>query len=169
MVMSETNDPRDDATDDVMLAGGEPGDIASLREAVLRQTVGVVRFRRRMRKCVLGLSLVGCYAAGMATGTWRLPADSAAAPATSASVPGDRAGGGIALAKLSPEESARRDADRQLLDHGDVKEAVLGYDRYLKLASADHRAISAERDSWLLMALKDARLREASHERSAQD
>ena len=30
---------------------------------------------------------------------------------------------------------------------------------YLKLASADHRAISPEQDSWLLMALKDARFK----------
>jgi hypothetical protein len=165
--MTETNDPRD--ADGALLADIPAGDTTALREAVLRRTVGVVRFRRRMRRCVLGLSLVGCYLAGMATGTWRLPAESAAAPATSASIPGDRAGGGIALAKLSPEESARRDADRCLLDQGDVKEAVLGYDRYLTLASADHQAISPEHDTWLLMALKDARLREASHERSTQD
>ena len=52
------------------------------------------------------------------------------------------------------------------LERGDVKEAVRQYTRYLKLAPADQLAISPGRDSWLLMALKDARAKEKNHVRS---
>jgi hypothetical protein len=162
--MTEKNNPRD--ADDVLLANIPAGDTNALREAVLRQTVGVVRFRRRMKNCILGLSLAGCYLAGMATASLRTPGELAGTPLPAASPASET---GVEIAALSPEEAARRDADWQLLDHGDVKEAVLGYDRYLRLASADHRAISAERDSWLLMALKDARLRGTSHEPSTKE
>jgi hypothetical protein len=46
-----------------------------------------------------------------------------------------------------------------------VKAAVCRYDLFLKLAPADHRAISPEQDSWLLMALTDARSKEIAHDR----
>ena len=34
---------------------------------MLAQTIGVIRFRRRLRRCILATSLAGCYVAGLAT------------------------------------------------------------------------------------------------------
>jgi hypothetical protein len=44
--------------------------------------------------------------------------------------------------------------------------AIRTYARALKYASAEERAISPEHDTWLLMALKDAKSKETKHENS---
>jgi hypothetical protein len=171
-IMPGPDDLPDDLIDAALRADGEPRDAARLREAVLRRTVGVIRRRRRARSCVLAAALAGCYVAGLATASLRAPAERGLAPPAVSSplprpnAPPNRERGS---ARLSPEELARRDADRCLLDRGDVKEAVRGYDRFLKLASADRRAIAPEQDSWLLMALKDAKLKEMARDREKQN
>jgi hypothetical protein len=169
--MSESNPLHDDEIDALLLRGDVPYGDARVREAALTQTIGVIRFRRRMRKCVLAMSLAGCYAAGLATMAFRsaIEPGTPAAVSTSAPQPQRTPSRPADPVKLSPEEIARRDADRSLFERGDVKEAVLGYDRFLNLASADHRAIAPEQDSWLLMALKDARAKEMEHDRSGQN
>ena len=50
----------------------QPAGDANLRGAVLAQTLGVMRGRRRLKRCVLAAGLLGCYLAGMTTtGLWR--------------------------------------------------------------------------------------------------
>jgi hypothetical protein len=166
------DDLNNESTDAALCATVRPHDTASLRAAVLSQTVGVVRFRRRAKRCILALSLAGCYVAGLATATLRGVGESETTPiAVSLPLPSpsDSTNGETGLAKLTREEIVRRNADLCLLDRGDVKEAVRGYDRFLRLASADHQASSSQKDSWLLMALKDARSKEITHDRGKQD
>jgi hypothetical protein len=166
-------DPHDDLIDAALGAAARPRDTASLRETVLLQTLGVRRFRRRLRRCFLALSLAGCYAAGLATATLPRTADRGTRPPPAISsglpTPSAAANREMAAARLTREEVIRRDADRCLLERGDVKEAVRGYGLYLKLASADGQAISPEKDSWLLMALKDARSKEMKHDGTKRD
>ncbi len=78
--MSTSDDFPDDLIDAALSADVRPHDTAPLREAVLSQTVGVIRFRRRMRKCILAASLAGCYVAGLATMALRTPAEHGVSP-----------------------------------------------------------------------------------------
>jgi hypothetical protein len=167
--MSGPDDPSDDLLDRILSVDSSPCGNASLREATLAKTIGVIRFRRRMKKCVVAASLLGCYFAGMATtGFWRpaghtrlqAPVEQAAiAPRPAPPV----------VAKVDRVEALRRNADRQLLQFGDVELALRDYKRVLDLTPADQRAISPERDSWLMMALKDARSKEKRYVRSKND
>jgi len=171
--MPDPDDPHDDSIAAALRAAFRPGGTAALRETVLSQTLGVVRFRRRVRRCVLAVALAGCYAAGLATATLRRAADHGTPPppavASSRPMPSGSAKRERGAPQLTREEVVRREADRCLLERGDVKEAVRGYDLYLKLASADGRAASPEKDSWLLMALKEARSKEVKHDGSERD
>jgi hypothetical protein len=138
-----------------------------LRNAVYRQTVGTLRFHRRMKKVLFAASLVGCYLAGAATMGLCPTAQKErpnVSPAQIAVQPAPREPQ-IKPPKLTREERLRREGDR-LLEKGDMKQAVRRYELALNLASADQRAISPERDTWLLMALKSARSQETKHERS---
>jgi hypothetical protein len=65
--------------------------------------------------------------------------------------------------KRSRFETLRLAADRSLLEQGDVEAAVRDYKRALTLASAEQRAIAPGQDTWLLMALKDAQIKENVH------
>ena len=65
--MPASDDFPDNLLDAALRADVQPHDTAGLRKAVLSQTVGVIRFRRRMRKGILAASLAGCYLAGVAT------------------------------------------------------------------------------------------------------
>jgi hypothetical protein len=168
-IMSDSNDLHDDLLDAALRADGRPCGDAELRETVLSQTVGVIRRRRHVRQGILAVSLAGCYVAGLATAALRMPAEQPTPSPSVVSSPLPRPSGEAGAAKLTREETVRRDADRCLLERGDVKEAIRGYDLFLKLASADERAISPGQDSWLLMALKDARSKEMKHDRSRQN
>ncbi|MGO9112533.1 MAG: hypothetical protein ACLP9L_25160 [Thermoguttaceae bacterium] len=170
--MPASDDLGDNILDAALRADVEPHDTAPLREAVLSQTAGIIRFRRRMRKGILAASLAGCYVAGLATMALQRPAEheTPAPPAVASSLPRpsgppNREVGGASLTRA---EIVHRDADR-CFERGDVKEAVRLYDLSLKLASADHRASSPEQDSWLLMALKDAKAKEITHDRQKQE
>ncbi len=182
--MSEPDDPRDERTDSLLGAHGRPCGDDRLRGVVFAKTIGVVRFRRRLKRCALAASLLGCYLAGMATtGIWRPTGDGRLQPsrepvATSQEPPSSLASSprpvGVAGRRVAPEEMSRaellrRSADRRLLEHGDVKLAVRGYEHFLDLSSAEQRAISSREDNWLLMALKDARSKEMKHVPIEQD
>jgi hypothetical protein len=167
-IMPDCDDLPDDLLDGALRADAAPSGIAELREAVLAQTTGVIRRRRRMRQCILAVSLAGCYAAGLATAALRTSAEQQAPPLVVAS-PLSKPSGETGAAKLTRQESVRRDADQCLLERGDVKEAVRRYDLFLKVASADDRAVTPEQDSWLLMALKNARSKETAHDRGKQN
>lgn len=162
------DDFQDNLTDALLLPDVPSKDAASLREVTRSRTVAVIRCRRRMRKCILAVSLAGCYAAGLATvaiqrsaerGTPSLPPISSLLSGPNGPRSQERDS-----AKLTHAEVVLRDADRCLLDHGDVKEAVRRYDLFLNLASANPRAVVRKQDSWLLMALKDARSKESPHD-----
>ena len=171
--MSKSDDFQDNPIDAVLRADAQSHDTSPLREAALSRTLATIRFRRRMRRCVMAASLAGCYVAGLATVAIQRPTVHEAALPSAVSSLSSGANGlqnhKNGSAKLTRAEIVRRDADRCLLDRGDVKEAVRHYDMFLELASADHRAIAPEQDSWLLMALKDARLKESTHDSEKQD
>jgi len=79
-----------------------------------------------------------------------------ARPLRPASAPGQR---GTAVARADFEQ-IRRVSDRYLREQGDLVTALHYYRRALKQASTEERAISVEKDSWLLMALKQAHIEE---------
>jgi hypothetical protein len=171
--MTEINDPRPDFIDALLCPNPQTDGDSQLRQSALCPTLGVLRRRRRMRKCLWALSLASCYLAGLATVGLRPEAATATTPATADVAPTAKPtrppAAPIVVAKLTPAEAARREADRCLLELGDVKEAIRHYDRYLKLAPADRLAISPEHDSWLLMAMKDARIKEIGHDSPKQN
>jgi hypothetical protein len=175
--MSKPHDVPDDQEESLLRPVAAPDDFTPLRDRTLALTVGVIRFRRRLKRCALAASLVGCFLAGVATtellGHGRgerspLPAErvvagrSPSAPDASPPLPGSRASAERQAhpAALTREASLRRQADRRLLDQSDVKSAIRSYRRALQLASADQQAILPNRDSWLLMALKNDQSKE---------
>ena len=190
--MTEHESHHDDFLDGVLGADSAPRPSDALRAAVLSQTVGVIRFRRRMKKCVLAASLLGCYLAGVATTTLWQPAQGplpspAAIVATAeptATEPTEppamrrpsqpsRQNSPVARPVGSPRknrvQTMREKADRHLLEQGDVASALRDYTCALNLAPASQRAIRPEQDTWLLMALKNARAKELRHERVNQN
>jgi hypothetical protein len=152
-----------------------------LREAIFTRTVGVIRFRRRLKRCALAASLVGCYLAGAMTmgmmqtgGGTESP--SSPQPITAQSQPAaprslryssTQKNAQVAARKPTGFESWRRIGDRYLRESGDIATAVAGYSEAIHLASAEERRISPETDNWLVMALKlDAQSREKNNANS---
>jgi hypothetical protein len=181
--MSFSNNSQNDPIDAMLGRKDRSSNGDSLRAAVLSQTVGVIRRRRRLKRCVVAATLMGCYLAGMATmAYWRPGAENLSKPSTAqvaiqdqlkldlaASLPPGRAGAPDQKAASKPVsqfEILRRAGDRYLQDPEKLQLAVRSYSRALKYASADQRAISPEQDTWLLMALKDAQSKEKKHENS---
>ena len=172
--MSIPDDFQNDAIEKILQYHGDgPPSNDRLRDALRAQTLGVIRFRRRMKKCALAASLVVCYFAGAATMAFRSttpitgletsigqmaknpssqPQGHPPTPAIADLKPIQQS----AAPPLSREETLRREADRLLAD-GDMKQAIRKYELALDLAPADQRAISPQHDTWLLMALKNAR------------
>lgn len=167
----------DDYPLDAVLGGHPPPPDGESRRLVLTQTLGVLRRRRRLKRCALGACLLGCYLAGIVTvaigwpgGTeesrgWQTrttasapePSDTPPAPRSAPAAPGSRQ---VAVAELSDYERWRRAGDECLRESGDISRAVRDYTRALDLASGDERAISPVKDNWLLMALKNAHAKE---------
>lgn len=184
--MSGPDNSRDELLDDLLGAEGRSSGNDRLRGVVFARTIGVIRFRRRLKRCALAASLLGCYLGGMATmGIWRPSADGrpqlstgpvatspgpssppVASPLSGPAVSGD---GQAGAETMSCAEVLRRSGDRHLFENGDVKLAVRNYEHFLNLPSAEQRAISPGQDNWLLMALKDARSKEMKHDRVEQD
>jgi hypothetical protein len=173
------------------VADGRSAAADALRKAVLNQTVGVIRFRRRLNKSILAASLVVCYLAGVATMSLRSPASTTVSrpsntqttvdqsPPTlqeslapemakdslkSQSGPPNLENKQATRPKLARDEILCRQGDRSLAD-GNLKQAIRRYQLALNLAPADRRAIAPEQDTWLLMALKNARTKEITHDR----
>jgi hypothetical protein len=72
--MSETNDPINDSVDAPL--GGKDraaANTALLRQAILAQTLGVIRGHRRRERWTMAAGLLGCYLAGIATVAIGLP------------------------------------------------------------------------------------------------
>ena len=151
-------------------AGGD----AALREAVFRRTAGVLRRRRRLLALARGGALAACYLAGLLTthGLERRPAAPSpvpVAPPPQAGAPAahDPPAAVSALAAEwqafdSPDRGAelyRRAGDRYLTEEADPLAAVRCYGNALNAGAAQELAFDAD-DSWLLMAIKDARQKE---------
>jgi hypothetical protein len=189
--MSEPDEFRDDLAERLRPVGGErPAAADALRKAVLSRTVGVIRFRRRLKNCILAASLVACYLAGVATMGLHSPASTtvsrpsntqttaAQSPPTpqespalemakdlpkSQSGPPSVENKQAAEPKLARDEILCRQGDQSLAD-GNLKQAIRKYQLALNLAPADRRAIAPQQDTWLLMALKNARTKEITHD-----
>jgi hypothetical protein len=187
--MSNPEDSGEERINRALGTSGLPGGGDLLRASLLAQTIGVIRRRRRLKKLVLAATLLGFYLAGMATtGLWRRvkavpirpPAEQMATsspvvvgkpplrPESSRPQPPWYVGAAerqSAPARIRGVQAMQRSADRLLLEDGDVESAVRGYNRVLDLASAKQRVISPENDTWLLMALKNAKSKELRHDR----
>jgi hypothetical protein len=179
--MSGPEMPRDALFDAALGAGCGSAADDRLREAVLAQTVGVIRFRRRLRRCALAAAMAGCYLAGVASVAMWTSEPNARQQAASQQLITDRrpvvappsapvtpvkAERRAAPVRLSRFEVLRLAADRSLLEQGDVQAAVHNYKLALDLATAEQRAIAPAQDTWLLMALKDARAKEKHYAQS---
>jgi len=175
---------------DELLNGGDSSvDNAALRRTILAQTLPVVRRRRWVRRAALAAMLAACYAAGLASPLlWRdrVPASvasrnnvpdaqesdtfvaarqvakSAHAPAAVPSPPAHPQR--VAQDRRTKYETFRDSGDRWLRDAPDISLAIQGYAAALRSASADERAMAPQRDTWLLLALKRAKLQENSHD-----
>jgi hypothetical protein len=183
--MIEPNRAPNDPLEAMLAANDQRDADDALREAVFTRTIGVMRRRRRMKRCVLAASLLCCYLAGMATvGVWRPggEASTQVAKETTTAKPRPRKVSPRTLPKPAASrsdlvvsaqpsgfESWRRIGDHYLRESDDIALAVAGYSRALDLASDKELAISPGQDNWLLMALKDARVKERRNAYSEQN
>jgi len=162
--------------------GSQDGTDSALRAKVLARTTAVIRTRRRMKRAGAVAALAGCYLAGVLTmSALRAPAapisaapggltaentvhgDSNTAPPVTRPLVRPEDDGVIpssgpaarTVAKFSPYDRLRRTGDRQLEDDNDVAAAARTYRRALKLASPTERDIVLDKDTWLLMAMKN--------------
>ncbi len=186
--MSAPDERTPDPVETVLAASPCGPDHAGLRAALLQRTTGILRRRRRVRRFAVAAALVACYLAGAATAeTWWPWRPGAPATASHETVPGggpstvadrpdsdgpppvpqtpamDGVGQAVATARITRFQAYCRAGDRFLKEPAQLSKAVRSYSNALSVASAEDRAISPERDSWLLMALKDSRIKERSH------
>ncbi len=168
--MSSTNRPESDSVE-ALLDARRPVPDDGFRRNLLGQTTGVVRRRRTVRRAVFSVALAGCYLAGIATTQlWQLPAEPGGGGVAVDSV--DRQGKSAAerdIVKdypLVPANFAniRRVSDRYLNEEGDLTHAVRCYGQALDRATPEELATLSDEDSWLLRAIKLARIEEAKHD-----
>jgi hypothetical protein len=172
-------------TSEDLLAGLSPlpADV-TFQEALSQRTTRLVRRRWWWKRCGWTAALTACYAAGLLTMGYLLPSadperepprrpapelassepdptsDSVAQEATEDNAPSPLALEWQALD--SPEGMPalfRAAGDRYLEETGDVQSAVRCY-RHLLEAEGGNEATVAAGDSWLLIALKEAKQRE---------
>jgi hypothetical protein len=157
--MNEFDQAPDNNIDFLLSQRNDAPSAAHLREATLTRTLGVIRFRRRMKRIGVAAGFAGCYLAGILTmSVWPLESANPASvqprkvirPLTEKKDAKTQ----IATAPLSSYDRLRRTADRQLEVDGDIAAAARSYRRALAVASAGEREMSLAEDSWLLMALK---------------
>jgi hypothetical protein len=150
-------------------------DVAALRQTVLKRTTRILRHRRWSRRAAIAAALAACYAAGVASTYWLRPTAPAEviivekspepAPSPAATAPHEAEPSAIALewqAVESPNkrvELYRLAGDRYLVESNDMEAALRCYRQMLNAGSEKDLVISPD-DNWLLMALKDARLKE---------
>ena len=160
------------------------------RGQIFAVTQNVLQYRRRLRKCYWVASLAGCFLFGMASVLgWQsvfpptslvvqadhqrefaepsasegsdlkreMPqTDSSADDARTTVAP-------VPSLTLSTYEKLRRAGDLQLNQRGNLEGAIGCYRRALDSASDEDLQIEPERDSWLLMSLKEGRLEIRKH------
>ncbi len=164
-----SNDFSDELFESMMPAGAPTPASTQLREAVLAQTTRTIRGRRRMRHARLGAMLVACYLGGIATmslwsgrsAEWVASGSdhSSESDAQRLVRPEDDQVVNVnprPAARLTPYERFCRDGDQQLAKNDDIRAAARSYKKALQLASAEQRSIAPDRDTWLLMAMKQS-------------
>jgi hypothetical protein len=162
-----TDTPEHDPLD-ALLAPPELADAEGLRQAVLGVTGRRLRRRRWLRRGAMAAALATCFAAGMLTMRWLTPA--APPEVARADVPHEQ------KAPSAPTEQPPappphdtdvaavlfKAGDHFLNEEGDPETALRAYTKALDTGSPDETKFSPD-DNWLLMALKNAREKEARH------
>ncbi|HKI38678.1 MAG TPA: hypothetical protein VKA46_42915 [Gemmataceae bacterium] len=166
--MSDT--PERDPLEDLLAPPG-PIDAEALRQSVLAATTRRLRRRRWQRRVALAAALAACYAAGLLTMRLLAPAfppqdipaevvreERPAPPPAPMVVAADPA------AERRPDRAARlrQAGDRYLTEENDPEAALHAYSESLNAGSPDDSKFSPD-DNWLLMAIKNAREKEARH------
>lgn len=160
---------------DALLTPAPTSANGALQQSILRQTTGVVRRRRYVRRLIQVAALVVCYAAGAVTMRLGTPAPTTVVvrieqPRPSTATPEVPSPPRKVVAPpkpshteppLSPYERLRRFSDRVLEEKGDIPLAARYYAMALRKATTEERAITSG-DSWLLMAVKRDRTQEKS-------
>jgi hypothetical protein len=190
--MNPSSDWNSETYDDLLGDGGPPSDATTLRGTVLAATLPVVRRRRWSRRATTAALLAACYVAGVLSPLGRSRVDfttiashDGADDEAVAQQPGrqpDLQPGLVVKSSTAPKasplmashgpaedrrtkyETFRDGGDRFLQGEIDLSSAVRGYAAALRSASADERALAPGRDTWLLLALKRAKLQEQSHD-----
>ncbi len=155
-----------------MLCPDPPPDASLLREALLRQTRRVVRRRLWGRRLAVAAALAACYFAGIGTDHLAMeqvpqsrPAPLDKPVASAPSPPTPEALEWQALDSPQPRPDAYREAgDRYIAEDTDYESALRCYRGALDSGSDKDLAVQPG-DSWLLMALKDARQKEKRDEK----
>jgi hypothetical protein len=174
--MSPTPDPLDAFCESLLSPAAAPAP-AALREDLRARTTRLLRRRRRLKRLAWAAALAACYATGLLT-MRLLPRPTPAAPHRPEVVqqpapqtpapPPDHAGPEVPATLLERQARAetprrpelyRRAADRYLADDRDFSSALRCYGEALDAGANADRAIDPN-DSWLLMAIKDAREKE---------
>jgi hypothetical protein len=160
-----------EALDALLAPPTPPGDGAALRQRLLERTLRGLRGRRRRRHLVAAAALLACCAAGLLaphrTGPAPAPRQRVEGKGPAPGVPGPAAPApsAVALEWQAVEAAGKRPelyrqaADRYLGAEDDPRSAVRCYGLALDDGRAEDLTISPQ-DSWLLMAIKDARKKE---------
>jgi hypothetical protein len=157
-----------------------------VRREILRQTNRVVRRRRRVRQCGYVAALVACYLAGMGTmRLWQTAPSPDTVEGTVLQVPQpappespvqlaalpleeDTDAPAYILERAAPDSEKcalyyRLAGDRYLERDRDLQAALRCYTRFLETSTERDWGITAE-DTWLLVSLKKARIKEKTHD-----
>jgi hypothetical protein len=162
-----SGDFSDELFESIASFGDQPLASQALRDAVLSSTTRTIRNRRRIRRAGLAAALMACYLGGVATvSLW--PADGSAGGLAKTSQidaqPNVRRPMRLEddliatppATRLTQYERLCRTGDEQLEKYDDIQAAIRSYKKALQLASADERPIAPDRDTWLMMALKQS-------------
>jgi len=154
---------------DALLGPPPPADDWALRRSLLARTQRALRWRRRWRRLGAASALAACLALGMLTVCWApAPVEPLPLPARVERTPGPlepQPLSAVALewraidAPVQQAELYREAGDRYLGAESDPQGAVRCYTAALDEGKPEDLNISAE-DSWLLMAIKEARQKE---------
>jgi hypothetical protein len=160
-----------------------------LREAIFQQTRGVLWRRRFVRRSAWVVALAACYVVGaLSVLAWQsaqrspfdmpqagtnekktpdLPVPEKQTPTPEPTPLPDEPEKAVAPVEPTPAlttfEKLRRAGDRQLNVRGNLQGAIGCYRRALDYASDADLQIASDRDSWLLISLKQARLETRKH------
>lgn len=162
------------------------------REAIFTKTRGTLRRRRIVRRCLWTGALAACYVVGVLSVLgWQsinprmdvavqpinngtnasetAPAQHTSPQTTPAIESNDQTQSTVVQSApeetLTTFEKMRRAGDRQLNVRNNLQGAIGCYRRALDFATDDELRIVPDRDSWLLISLKENRVEERKHGR----